>query len=115
MASLEDPLNMCETIESKDASKWKLAMQKEYDSFMANRMWELAALPKDRKSIRCKWVLRTRKNASKHIMHHKARLVAKRYSQVAEVDFLQTFASIAKFTTIRYILALRAALDLEIH
>lgn len=115
VAALEDPLNMCEAMRSEDASKWELAMQEEYDSLMANGTWELAPLPKDRKSVGCKWVFRTKKDASGQVVRHKARLVAKGYSQVAGVDFLETFAPVAKFTTIRCILALGAAMDLEIH
>jgi hypothetical protein len=115
VASLEDPLNMCEAMRSQDASKWESAMQEEYDSLMANGTWELAPLPKGRKSVGCKWVFRTKKDASGEVVRHKARLVAKGYSQVAGVDFLETFAPVAKFTTIRCILALGAALDLEIH
>ena len=115
VVTLEDPLNMCEAMRLEDASKCEAAMQEEYDSLMANGTWELAPLPKNRKSVGCKWVFRTKKDASGGVVRHKARLVAKGYSQVEGVDFLETFAPVAKFNTIRCILALGAALDLEIH
>jgi hypothetical protein len=115
VATLEDPLNVCEAMRSEDASKWEAAMQEEYDSLMANGTWELTPLPKGRKSVGCKWVFRTKKDALGDVIRHKARLVAKGFSQVAGVDFLETFAPVAKFNTIRCILALGAALDLEIH
>jgi hypothetical protein len=82
---------------------------------MANGTWELVPLPKDRKSAGCKWVFRTKRDASGHIVRHKARLVAKGYSQVEGVDFNETFAPVAKFTTIRCMLAIGAIMDLEIH
>jgi hypothetical protein len=41
--------------------------------------------------------------------------VARGYSQVEGVDFNETFALVAKFTTIRCMLAIGAAMDLEIH
>jgi hypothetical protein len=100
---------------SEDASKWEAAMQKEYGSLMANGTWELVPLPKERKSVGCKWVFRTKRDASGHIVRHKARLVAKGYSQVEGVDFNETFVPVAKFTTIRCMLAIGAAMDLEIH
>jgi len=49
------------------------------------------------------------------IVRYGARLVAKRYYQIARVDFYETFAHVAKFTTIRCILAIEAFMDLEIH
>jgi histone deacetylase 1/2 len=91
---------------SEDASKWEAAMQEEYASLMANGTWELVPLPKDHKSVGCKWVFRIKKDASGHIVRHKARLVAKGYFQVEGVDFIKTFAPVAKFTTIRCILAI---------
>ncbi len=50
-----------------------------------------------------------------NIVRHKARLVAKGYFQVEGVDFNETFAAVAKFTTIRCMLTIGAAMDLEIH
>jgi hypothetical protein len=41
-------------LRSKDARKWEVAMQKEYNSHMANTTLELTNLPKDRKSVGCK-------------------------------------------------------------
>ena len=41
--------------------------------------------------------------------------MAKGYSQVAEVDFDEIFAPVAKFITIRCILTIAAAMDWEIH
>jgi hypothetical protein len=115
VACFDDPLNLCDAMRSEDASKWEVAMQEEYGSLMANGTWELVTLPKDRKSVGCKWVFRTKRDASGHIVRHKARLVAKGYSQVEGVDFNETFAPVAKFTTIRCMLAIGAAMDLEIH
>ena len=49
------------------------------------------------------------------VVRFKARLMAKGCSQVEGVDFGEAFTPMAKFNTIRIILALRAAMDLEIH
>jgi len=115
VAFLDDPLNLCEAMRSEDASKWEAAMREEYESLMANGTWELSVLPKGRKSVGCKWVFRTKRDASGEIVRHKARLVAKGYSQVAGVDFDETFAPVAKFITIRCVLAIAAAMRWEIH
>ena len=82
---------------------------------MTNSTWELTKLPKDRKNTRCKWILCTKKDAFGEIIRYKARLVAKGYFQVAGVYFNESFTPVAKFITIRCILALGAAMDREIH
>ena len=45
----------------------------------------------------------------------KARLVAKGYAQQYGVDYDETYAPVAKFTSIRAILSIGASYDLEIH
>ena len=50
-----------------------------------------------------------------HVVRYKARLVAKSFAQVHKVDFHETFAPAAKFITVRCILAIGAAMDLEMH
>jgi hypothetical protein len=60
-------------------------------------------------------VFRTKHDASGNIIRYKTRLVAKNYSQVTRVDFDETFAPVAKFITIRCILAIAAAMNWEIH
>jgi transposase InsO family protein len=115
VACFDDPLTLRDALQSVDASKWESAMQEEYASLMANGTWELAPLPKDRKSVGCKWVFRTKMDAQGNVVRYKARLVARGFSQVEGVDFHDTFAPVAKFTTIRCMLAIGAAMDLEIH
>jgi len=45
----------------------------------------------------------------------KARLVVRDFSQIHEVDYENTFASIIKFDTLRVFLAIAAMKDLELH
>ena len=111
----DEPHTMSEAMQSGDAKKWELAMQEEYDSPMANGTWELIPLSKIRQSVSCKGVFRTKRDASGNVMRYKARLVAQGYSQVAGVDFNETFALVAKIRTFRCILALGAIMDLEMH
>lgn len=60
-------------------------------------------------------MFRTKKDAMDHILRYKTRLVAKVYSQVVRVDFNETFALMAKFTTLRIIITIGVAIDLETH
>jgi hypothetical protein len=57
----------------------------------------------------------TRDDANGAVVRFKARLVTKGCSQVKGVDFSETFAHMAKFNTTRVIMAIAAAMGLEIH
>lgn len=50
-----------------------------------------------------------------NIVKYKARLIAKGYSQVVRIDFNEKFSFMAKFTTIRTIVVIEVAMDIEMH
>jgi len=68
----------------------------------------LVPRPNDRKVIGVKWVYRTKLNPNGSINKYKARLVVKGCSQVAGVDFGDTFAPVARHETIRLLAAISA-------
>jgi hypothetical protein len=83
---------------------------------VVSNIWEqCTSQAKSCKAVRYKWVFKTKRDAAGEIVCHKARLVARGFSQVQGVDFNETFVPVAKFTTIRCIVVLGATLDLEIH
>ena len=115
MALSDGPLTIREAMQSEDAVKWKQAMQEEYESLIDNGTWDFTPIPKGRNPIGCKWVFRAKRDVFGDVVRYKARLVAKGFAQVQGLDFHETCAPVAKFTTIRCILAIGAAMDLEIH
>jgi hypothetical protein len=62
-----------------------------------------------------KWVFKVKRDAARNIVKHKARLVAKGYAQKEGVDFDEVFAPVARFETIRVLIALAAQGNWEIH
>ena len=56
-------------------------MKDELMSTEQNNVWELADLPKGYKRIKCKWVLKSKRNSISNIKKYKARLGAKSYTQ----------------------------------
>ena len=101
-------------MKSDDRSKWMTAMECEIESIMKHNTWKLVPLPKDKKAIGCRWLFKIKRNADGSIDKYKARLCAKGYTQKSGVDFNETFAPVAKMTSIRVLLAIAAEMDLEI-
>jgi len=63
--------------------------------------------------IGVKWVYKTKFNPDGSIQKHKARLVAKSYSQQPGIDYNETFAPVASLDTIRALLTLAAQKEME--
>ncbi|CEG39831.1 retrovirus-related gag-pol polyprotein [Plasmopara halstedii] len=60
-------------------------------------------------------VFRVQKHQDREVERYKARLVAKRFAQKYGIDYEKTFASVAKFPSIRVLLSLSAIYGLRVH
>eukprot|EP00762_Andalucia_godoyi_P005319 ANDGO_06802.mRNA.1 Retrovirus-related Pol polyprotein from transposon TNT 1-94 len=85
------------------------------DSIRKNDVYELNELPQCGKAIGCRWIFRTKKDANGNVERYKARLVASGYGQNPGIDFTEAFAPVAKFSSIRTILAIAALERFEVH
>lgn len=83
-------------------------MDMEIGAILKNETWELVNAPKGVKVIGVKWVYRTKLNEKGEIDKCKARLVAKGYAQEKGVDYNEVFAPVARWDTIRMVIALAA-------
>ena len=70
-------------------------------------------LPPGKKTIDTKWVYAL-KYKDGVIYKYKARLVAKGYEQIYGIDFEETFAPVARLTSLRIVLAISAKLTFVI-
>ncbi|CAJ2653663.1 unnamed protein product [Trifolium pratense] len=102
----EDPTFFEEVVK---LAVWREAMDQEIESIERNRTWELTDLPQGMKKIGVKWVYKTKYNEQGKVEKYKARLVAKGYSQQYGIDFNEVFAPVARWDTIRTILALASS------
>ena len=90
-------------------------MIEELDAIEKNETWELLPRPTGVKPIGFKWIFKVKKNPKREIVRHKARFVAKGYSQKARIDYEEVFAPFARMEMIRTFIALAVQGDWEIH
>jgi transposase InsO family protein len=110
----DEPKTLAEALARPDATKWRAAVDEELQSLVKNGVYELVDLPPGRTALACKYVFKIKHNADGTVERYKARLVAKGYTQVAGIDYGETFAPVVKYATIRVLLALAAAQELEL-
>lgn len=67
--------------EAQTSDAWKCAMQEEWDALVDDNTWTFTPLPKGRRTIKCKWVYKTKCDAAGNPHRYNARLVVKSYSQ----------------------------------
>ena len=94
--------------EASKLNKWRAAMEEEMMMILKNETWTLVDRPTNKKVIGVRWVYKTKLNTDGSINKFKARLIVKGYSQQHGVDFLDTFAPVARYDTIRLLLSLAA-------
>src|SRR5271163_2661281 len=112
----DDPVTYKDALSSQEAEHWQEAIESELKSLGDNNTWTIIPrIPPGRRPIGCKWIFKRKLNPDGTIARYKARLVAKGYSQQHGVDYDETYAPVAKFTSIRAILTIGAILNLEIH
>ena len=113
---LPEPLTYDEAITGPESPHWREAIENELKSLEANHTWStVPQLPPGHNLIGCKWVFKRKLNLDGTVARYKARLVAKGFNQQYGIDYEETYAPVAKFPSIRALIAIGNYLDLEIH
>ena len=117
-AASVDPKSFVQAMSGPHGSEWMTSMTSEYDSLVENECWDLVPRPPHVNVVSSKWVYKTKEEQTAEGtlgVRRKSRLVARGFSQVEGVDYSETYAPVVKFTSVRVLLALVAAMDLLLH
>jgi hypothetical protein len=95
-----------------DWELWKQAMEEELTMLGDAGTWELVDPPFGANIVGSKWVFKAKKDAAGSVICYKAHLVAQGFSQVPGVDYFDTFAPVARLSSICMVLAIAATQDL---
>ena len=82
---------------------------------MRNDVWEVVPRPVKKSVVTSRWLYKTKYAADGNIEKHKARFVARGFFQVEGVDYDETFAPIARYTSIRSIISIAEEMGWRIH
>ena len=90
-------------------SGWREAIASEKASIEKNQTWELIDRPPGITPITAKWIFKTKIGADGQPSKKKARLVVRGFQQKEGLDYDEVFAPVAKWNTVRIVIALAAA------
>nr|GEV08527.1 hypothetical protein [Tanacetum cinerariifolium] len=99
----KDPRTYNEAMQSRGAAFWKEAIDDEIGSIMENNTWVQSDLPPGCKPFGCKWIFKRKMKVDGSIDKFKG------------IDYFDTYAPVARITTIRLLLALADIRNLVIH
>jgi hypothetical protein len=114
---------MCDLIEKEPTcfeeyiqkKEWMDTMTVEYYSIIKNDVWEVVPKTKNKDVVYSKWIYKIKHAADESIEKHKETFVARDFSQKEGIDYEETVAPIARYTSIRTIISLAAKMKWKLH
>jgi Reverse transcriptase (RNA-dependent DNA polymerase)/Pol polyprotein, beta-barrel domain/GAG-pre-integrase domain len=112
-----EPKTYKQAIAAPDCKNWEAAMAEELASLERLGTWTVvpeSSIPNGQQPITAKWVFKLKLDSNNNPTRYKARLVARGFQQTEGVDYDETFAPVVKLKSLKLILSIAAAQDLEI-
>ena len=108
------PTTYNQATRSIDGDEWQTAMETEMKALKDNDVFSVVPLPKDKKVVGSRWVFSVKEKPDGSKLH-KARFVAKGFSQVEGSDYSDTYAPTVKMTTVRMLMQFAAENQMSVH
>ncbi|KAL0342632.1 UNVERIFIED_CONTAM: Retrovirus-related Pol polyprotein from transposon TNT 1-94 [Sesamum calycinum] len=112
LSNLQEPMSYKQACQSHE---WGQAMETELDALHKNNTWDVTPLPKDKKAIGCRLIYKLKFKADGSVDKYKARVVAKGYNQIEEIDYVDSFPPVAKAVTVIILLVVAASKNWLLH
>ena len=82
---------------------------------MKNVVWDIVPKPEKKSVVSSKWIYKIKHAADGSIEKYKERFVARGFSQKEGIDYEETFALVARYTSIRTIMALASMMKWDLN
>jgi hypothetical protein len=109
-----EPKTFTEAMSGTEGDLWRKAADHEMEAHIKNQTWTLVPLPTGRTCILSGWDFKLKTDKLGLPSRRKARFFAKGYRQVKGVDYQESFAPVVRYDSLRVIIAIAAARDLEL-
>jgi hypothetical protein len=116
-----DPMRKCIVTEPSSFQEamqdptWVDAMVEEYDSIVKKNAWEIVPRPVHKSVVGSRWIYKVKKAVDGSVEKYKARFVAWGFSHIEGIDYDETFAPVARYSSIRSIFSLSMQMGWRIH
>ena len=105
-APVVEPKHYREISTNRHSQEWYAAVQTELDALERCRTWDIVPLPPGRRTVSSKWCFKLKALSDGSLDKFKARLVARGFTQIKDIDYTDTFAPVAHMASVRVIMAL---------
>jgi hypothetical protein len=90
-------------------------MMQEYASIMKNNIWEVAPRPEGKRVVGSRWIYKVKHAADGSMEKYKACFVAKGFALKQGVNYEETLAPMARYSSIRAVMTLAARMGWRVH
>ena len=90
-------------------------MTKEYQSIIKNDVWEIVPRPKSKDLVSSKWLFKIKHIVDGSIEKYKKWFVTRGFSQKEGINYEETFSPVARYTSIKTIIALATKMWWKLH
>lgn len=87
---------------------WVNAMVEEYESIIIKIVWEVVPRPINKSVVSSRWFYKVKQVTDGNVEKQKARFLAIGFSQVEGIDYDETFDRVARYSSVKSIIALSA-------
>ena len=94
--------------EAVEDPAWVDAMVEEYDSIVRNNAWEIVPRSGGKSVVGSRWIYKVKQDADGSVNKYKEIFVAQGFSKIEEIEYEETFAPVARYSSIQTILSLSA-------